>query len=141
MRHKVFSKKEANELIQTLIPLLESLAEKKKKMVHLHDQLLTLELINEKIDNFYETKDGQEYLSNSSELEEYIISFEKDIQKVNSFGCILRDIEKGIIDFYHVVDDQVIFLNWKLGESEIAYWHEVDKSFHDRQTLDQLVRN
>ena len=44
-------------------------------------------------------------------------------------------LESGLIDFYSVIDSQIGYLCWKMGEPEIRFWHEIGKGFSHRQTL------
>jgi hypothetical protein len=57
------------------------------------------------------------------------------IEELSSVGCIFKGFEGGLVDFYSKLDDRDIFLCWKLGESEILHWHEVDAGFAGRQEL------
>lgn len=53
-------------------------------------------------------------------------------------GVIVKDVEKGIIDFYSYYDDREIFLCWRLGEDAIRYWHEIDSGYKDRKPISLL---
>jgi hypothetical protein len=51
-------------------------------------------------------------------------------------GCILKDINTGLVDFPTVRKGREVFLCWQHGEPEIAFWHDVDAGFAGRQPLD-----
>ncbi|MFQ6045862.1 MAG: DUF2203 domain-containing protein [Gemmatimonadales bacterium] len=57
------------------------------------------------------------------------------IEELGAVGCIFKGFEGGLVDFYSKLEDRDIFLCWKLGESEIQYWHEVDAGFAGRKAL------
>jgi hypothetical protein len=57
------------------------------------------------------------------------------IYRIESFGCLVKDIDLGLIDFPAVRDDEPIYLCWKLGEPRVAYWHGVDEGFSSRKPL------
>jgi hypothetical protein len=57
------------------------------------------------------------------------------IYRIESFGCVVKDIDLGLIDFPAVRDDEPIYLCWKLGEPRVAYWHGVDEGFSSRKPL------
>ena len=42
------------------------------------------------------------------------------IYRVESFGCVVKDIDLGLVDFPSMRDDEPIYLCWKLGESEVG---------------------
>ena len=50
-------------------------------------------------------------------------------------GCEVKDIRRGLIDFPHEREGQVVYLCWMLGEKSIRFWHEVDAGFAGRQPL------
>lgn len=55
--------------------------------------------------------------------------------QIESLGCILKDIELGLVDFPCEVEDDVVFLCWQFGEREIVAWHSIDSGFADRRPL------
>lgn len=50
-------------------------------------------------------------------------------------GIVLRDLERGLIDFPAIRDGREVYLCWVDGESDIAYWHELDAGYGGRQEL------
>lgn len=132
---RVFSVKEANDLLSQIEPLVQSLIEKKMKMQKRHDELLVLDLLGGDKIKDRNTSEGKEYLEKSAELEALILSFEEEIIHVNEYGCFLKDIEKGLVDFFHVREKQLVYLCWKKGENRISFWHEVDDAIDARKPL------
>ena len=60
----------------------------------------------------------------------------KDIEKI---GCILRDVDAGLVDFpARVRGGRTVFLCWRLGEPEIAFWHGTGEGFAGRKPLAEL---
>jgi hypothetical protein len=58
---------------------------------------------------------------------------------VEATGCILRDVDAGLIDFpARVRQGRTVFLCWRLGEPEIAFWHGTDEGFAGRKPLADL---
>ncbi len=54
-------------------------------------------------------------------------------------GCVFKGFENGLVDFYALSGDRLVFLCWMLGEDRISYWHEVDAGFTGRQPLDPAL--
>jgi hypothetical protein len=50
-------------------------------------------------------------------------------------GILLRDPETGLVDFPGEVDDRPVFLCWRLGEDEVAWYHEEHAGFTSRKPL------
>ena len=59
----------------------------------------------------------------------------KLLAEVNELGCELKGLEEGLIDFPMQREGRTVYLCWRLGEEEIAYWHELDTGFGGRQPL------
>jgi len=50
-------------------------------------------------------------------------------------GILLRDPETGLVDFPGEVDGRPIFLCWRIGEDEVAWYHEQHAGFSSRKPL------
>lgn len=53
-------------------------------------------------------------------------------------GVHIKDLDAGLCDFPYRHDGRVVYLCWKLGEPEIAWWHELTTGFQGRQPLEEL---
>ncbi|MES2209622.1 MAG: DUF2203 domain-containing protein [Chloroflexota bacterium] len=51
----------------------------------------------------------------------------------------LREIEAGLIDFPALVNGRQVWLCWRLGEGDIAWWHELGDGFGGRAPLADLT--
>ena len=61
---------------------------------------------------------------------------------IESTGCILRDLDLGLIDFpFRARGGSMVYLCWKLGEPAIRFWHGTDEGFAGRKSLDRLPRD
>ena len=52
---------------------------------------------------------------------------------------MVKDLDQGLIDFYALAGDRLVFLCWKLGEREVAHWHPLDGGFEQRQSLQSEI--
>lgn len=57
---------------------------------------------------------------------------------LQDLGCLLKDIDQGIIDFLSVHEGRDIFLCWQVGENNISFWHELDSGFENRKSIELL---
>jgi len=48
---------------------------------------------------------------------------------------VIRDLDRGLIDFPAIRDGEEVYLCWELGEDEISWWHELDAGYRGRQPL------
>jgi hypothetical protein len=49
---------------------------------------------------------------------------------------VLRDLDRGLVDFPALREGAEIYLCWQEGEEEIGFWHEPDAGFTGRRPLD-----
>lgn len=78
----------------------------------------------------------------NEEMEQMEAEFEHDKERLNEYihelqklKVELKDPFIGLIDFLCLKDGREVYLCWKLGEEEVAFWHELDKGFGGRQKL------
>lgn len=48
---------------------------------------------------------------------------------------VLRDLDRGLIDFPSLLDGREIYLCWVDGEEDIRFWHELDTGYAGREPL------
>jgi hypothetical protein len=61
---------------------------------------------------------------------------EKEIQKLEDRGCVLKDMNTGLIDFPAVRLGTRVWLCWKLGEESVIFWHGLHEGFAGRKSVD-----
>ena len=59
------------------------------------------------------------------------------LEKIHEYGCVVKDLDIGLIDFPTQFHGQEVYLCWKLGESGIQFWHGVHEGFRGRKPIDQ----
>lgn len=58
------------------------------------------------------------------------------VERVNALGCLVKDVEMGLVDFYALVDGEPAFLCWQFGEPAIASWHPLDEGYAARKPIE-----
>lgn len=59
--------------------------------------------------------------------------------ELEGVGCVFKGFEAGLVDFYALKEDRLIFLCWRMGEEHITHWHEVDTGFAGRLPIDESM--
>ena len=62
--------------------------------------------------------------------------FNAAIEKVHSFGCLVKDLDAGLVDFPTRFRGREVLLCWKLGENGIRWWHGLEEGFRGRKPID-----
>jgi hypothetical protein len=63
---------------------------------------------------------------------------ERAVRQIDAWGVTLRDIGSGLVDFPALANGRPIWLCWKLGEDDLAFWHEYDAGIAGRKPLIEL---
>jgi hypothetical protein len=59
------------------------------------------------------------------------------IERILEYGCQVKDLDTGLIDFPTLFRGNEVLLCWRLGEPSIQFWHGVDEGFRGRKPIDQ----
>ncbi len=57
------------------------------------------------------------------------------VEELRQLGVEPKSGVDGIVDFPAMLDGQLVYLCWRLGEPELKYWHAVEGGFAGRQPL------
>ena len=60
------------------------------------------------------------------------------VRQIDAWGITLRDIGSGLVDFPALANGRPIWLCWRLGEADIAWWHELEAGVAGRKPLIDL---
>lgn len=57
------------------------------------------------------------------------------LRELDQVGCVLKDYQEGLVDYYTLYRGRPVFLCWRLGEPSITFWHELDGGVAGRQPI------
>ena len=55
--------------------------------------------------------------------------------ELQAMEVVLRDLDRGLVDFPSIRDGHEVYLCWEEGEAEIAFWHDIDSGYGGRRPL------
>jgi hypothetical protein len=64
----------------------------------------------------------------------------ESIAEIDSIGVQVKDLDAGLLDFPFRLDEEIVLLCWRMGETAIEHWHTVDSGFGGRQPVDERFR-
>jgi hypothetical protein len=127
---------------QSLLPLLESLL--KRAIESKRDAQQVEERLAELGRRIYLAGgmrvDVAEVGKQRTEMEGHLQRVRESISEIDSIGVQVKDMDSGLLDFPCKVDDQVVLLCWRMGESAIEHWHTIEDGFKGRQPVDERFR-
>jgi hypothetical protein len=59
------------------------------------------------------------------------------IEAVQETGCLVKDLDIGLVDFPTLFRGVEVYLCWKLGEPGIEFWHGIEEGFRGRKPIDR----
>jgi hypothetical protein len=59
------------------------------------------------------------------------------LEKLDEIGCVVKDLDVGLIDFPARYRGKEVYLCWRLGEPDIDFWHPVEEGFAGRRAIDE----
>ena len=70
-----------------------------------------------------------------SRVEKFTEALRQPLEEFENREIVIRDLQRGLIDFPTRRDGREVYLCWLYGEERIDYWHELDTGFAGRQPL------
>ena len=120
-----FTRAEANALLPQLTEMLDRLRDAK-------DELTDTEA-HEALAGAAPSNGGGE---EGHQVGVAFLEVRKLLDTIERSGIVLRDIDRGLVDFPAVRDGREVYLCWELGEDDVGYWHDLDAGYGGREPLD-----
>lgn len=57
------------------------------------------------------------------------------LQKFNDREIMVKDLQRGLIDFPALIGGREVFLCWEKDEEDIEFWHDMDSGYAGRERL------
>lgn len=128
---KVFTLEEANELLPILTELIHDLRKKRDQAAEIEIQIDALELVSEGGEN----TSARELERLMEKHQQAVSEFYDLVDEIQLNGCLLKDVDLGLIDFYGVVKGRIVCLCWRIGEKRVGFWHDVKEGYAGREPL------
>jgi hypothetical protein len=120
-----FTRQEANALLPQLTSLLTQLREAK-------DELTDTEA-HEVLSEAAPTNGGGD---EGRQVGVAFLEVRRLLETVEGAGLVLRDIDRGLVDFPALIDGREVYLCWELGEDEVGFWHDLEGGYGGREPLE-----
>jgi len=131
---RLFNRKEAEQLISVIEPLLLEAADKKKQVEEVDKEFSQ---VQNRIMVYGGVVPPYGHLAGrKQERDKLVTAIREAVEQIEETGCVVKDLDVGLIDFPTLIDDETVYLCWKLGEKRIFYWHRMDEGFAGRKPLE-----
>ena len=68
-------------------------------------------------------------------VSEGFVELRDAMMELRELEVVLRDLDRGLLDFPSIRDGREVYLCWQDGEDAIRYWHEPEAGFAGRRRL------
>jgi hypothetical protein len=119
-----YTVEEANRLLPRLEPMLAELREARDR--------LTESEAHEALTGAAPTDGGG---GEGRQVGEAFLEVRRLLGELQELGVVIRDIDRGLVDFPAIVEGREAYLCWQRGEHEISHWHDLDAGYGGRQPL------
>lgn len=118
------------------LPLVKAIvADIVRQFREVRDRKERLDLIRKRPQRAEKSVWAEEVNQIEEELEKDVKVLQGYVDELTRLGIELKDLDKGLIDFWGKMDGRDVYLCWMLGEEEVAHWHEIEAGFAGRQSL------
>ena len=69
-------------------------------------------------------------------VSEGFLELRDSMTRLRELDVVLRDLDRGLLDFPALRDGREVYLCWEEGEDAIRFWHEPEAGFAGRRPLD-----
>ncbi len=122
---KTFTLDQANELVPLVAKALDELTDARNQLVSVKD---SLQPMLQKAGGNRGSKAGGDYALLLQHFNALLGTFQE-------WGCELKDIDEGLVDFPSYRDGKLVYLCWKRGEERIQFWHDIEAGFGGRHPV------
>ncbi|HUS93852.1 MAG TPA: DUF2203 domain-containing protein [Patescibacteria group bacterium] len=120
-----FTVEEANAILPEIDVLMDRLQFHRSRMIKLRREIVQL----------LELKESDIGGSVASSLVSDFIAIERLMNQIRSHGCLIKDLNTGLVDFLSKRDGREVYLCWRYGEPRIDFYHELHTGFKNRQQI------
>jgi hypothetical protein len=131
---RLFTLGEAEKARHELEPILLEAMELRRKMADLEATLLAL---TERIVRMGGVSIPYAKAAETRQAHDRTAESLQDLlDRIHSTGCLVKDLDVGLLDFPSRLDNQDVYLCWRLGEDRIRFYHRQDEGFSGRRPID-----
>jgi len=125
---RYFTLQEANEVLTAIRPLMDEIQAIRQEILARQPEVWPV----------VERAAGNGGSLAASELVKGFERLDALVHQVQETGAIFKDINLGLLDFPAWKEGREVYLCWKYGEGDIAYWHEIEAGYAGRQSIDNF---
>jgi hypothetical protein len=136
MAEKYFDRHEAEELLPAIEQFLEEARKQKQALdsitADISNASLRIMMLGGSLPPFAELNHKK------AQREKIAEQLSRTVDEIQQTGCVVKDLDTGLVDFPSLRRGEKVYLCWKRGEERIGYWHGIEEGFAGRKPLDDV---
>jgi hypothetical protein len=129
---RYFTAAAANEALLTVRPLAEKLVAHRRKLREAQERRAEL---MRRIASNGGALDARQVATLDAQVKREGQALARCVARIQELGVLVKDLDRGLIDFPALRGDEEVLLCWQLGEDEVNYWHGLEDGFAGRRPL------
>jgi hypothetical protein len=142
MGPRIYTPREATALVPRLSRTFDEIDQIRERLKTLKGKLEVLEMIWGDEVRAETNPDHREYTHYTEEIDQAKKDFDTATRRFAEMEAVVKSVEQGLVDFYGVIENRLVFLCWQRGEKGIEYYHHLEDGFPGRQPIpaEELAR-
>jgi|GEM_PF-150413 len=120
-----FSVEEANRALTRIQPWIREILQIRDRIIARHPEVWPA----------IERSAGNGGSTEASRMEPEFSRLDHLVHQVLATGALIKDINRGLVDFPALREGREVFLCWCIGEDDVQFWHERQEGFGGRQRI------
>jgi hypothetical protein len=129
---RYFTPAEANEALQTVRPLVEEMVARRRA---LHEAATQRAELGRIVAGNGGGVDAGDFTTLDEEATREAAEIARLVDQIQKLGVLVKDLDRGLVDFPALREGEEVLLCWELGEEQIAFWHGLEEGFAGRKPL------
>lgn len=125
---RYFTLQQAQETLATIRPLMDEIQAIRKEILARQPDVWPV----------VEKSAGNGGNQTASKLVQEFERLDALIHQVQDTSVLFKDINLGLLDFPALKSGREVYLCWKYGEDDIAFWHEINAGYAGRQPIESF---
>jgi len=130
---RAFTLEEANGLVPRLTSEFGRISELRDQIASVARELGGARVAAELLE--HQRLPRPEEVEPSERLRSLASEVNRTLRRVQELGCVVKDVELGLVDFHSEVQGRHVLLCWQFGEAAIGHFHGLDEGYEHRRQL------
>ncbi len=132
VQRKIFTPAEANATLPLVRAIVSDLVDLSCELTERRQRLSML--VGGKAGNSHDPY-HEELVQVQKEMEKDTARLREYVEELRALGVEPKGGTQGLVDFPALLNGRKVYLCWKLGESRVLFWHDLEAGYAGRQPL------